>query len=123
MGARPAVREPDAAGVHDPDPVHDPVELHVRVAADHDVRVDASEHVPQPLVGRRAQDHLLVASGRAVAEEDAAEAGDVELDGLRKAGDELAVPLRQLGDDPVAGEPARGDLLAQQLPVGIPADR
>ena len=120
--SRPAVREADAPGVYDADPVHDALELHVRVPADHDVSLDRGQHVAEPLVGGCPEDHFLVTARGSVAEEDAANTFNVELGSVRKPRDECTVPVLELVDNPLADQPALGNLVTQELAIGIAAD-
>ncbi len=67
----------------------DPVELVVGVPADDGALGNALEDPPKPLVWRHGGDDVLVAPRRSVAEEDAAEPGDVDRHRLGQAGEEV----------------------------------
>ena len=78
------------------------IELHVSVAADDDVRLDARQDLRQLSVRCQPREDRLVARRGGVAEEDAAEPVDVELDGEREPRQELHLFGRQLLAHPVA---------------------
>jgi hypothetical protein len=61
------LREPDAARVDEAHPIDHPVVLLVRVAGHHELRGHAREGVREPLGGREAGQHLVVAARGRVA--------------------------------------------------------
>jgi hypothetical protein len=121
VSPRRSVRKSDAPRVHNAFSVDRAVELHVRVAADDDVRFHTPEHVSEPFIWRRLEDHLLVAPRRAVAEEDVTQAVDVELHSLGQVGKVLTVPILELVGHPLVCQPLAGIL--EQRPVRVAANR
>ena len=63
----------------------EPIDLHVRVPGDDEVRRRACEHRRELVVGRQPRDEIVVEARRRVTERRAA--GDVELDRERPLGD------------------------------------
>src|SRR5207302_2216543 len=117
------VRHADAAGVDDPNVTDRPVELHVRVTADDDIRVDTLECAQPALVGADARQQVVVAARRRVTEQHPAE--PVDLDGLRQRqraekGDRFRRQLPAHELEPVVPGESRRRL--DDLAVGVPAD-
>src|SRR5207237_8155460 len=68
-----AVRHADAAGVDDPHPVDDPVELHVRVTAHHEIRIHTGQDLAHALLRCFSRHDLDIVLGHGVTEERAAD--------------------------------------------------
>src|SRR5213593_1603103 len=100
---RLAVRHAHAAGIDDPQAIDLAVELHVRVAAHHEVGLDPGHQRPHTLVGSLGAEDVHVVARDGVAEEHPADAfHTVDADRRLERGEEVALPLVDL-----AGAPAR----------------
>ena len=95
------------------------------MAGDDDVGTHPVEDPAQPLLGRERRDHVEIVLGRGVAEEDVAQALDLELDALRQAVEEVDLLGGQGGEEPLALAGRRTSLARRQhldqLALGIAA--